>query len=77
VKLYLVSRTDEVDYDEHDAIVVRAESKERAVALATHQETFDNVTWAKYSGMRADNVKVTEVTTEGDEEVILASFNAG
>lgn len=66
MKLYLVRRTDRIDYDEYDAIVVRAENEDRAVAEAVC-----------HVGMTRHNVEVTEVTPDGDAAVILASFNAG
>jgi hypothetical protein len=67
MKLYLVKRTDATDYDEYDAIVVRAQSEERAAAIAT----------GNYVGMAPHNIEVTEVPVDGDEDVILDSFNAG
>lgn len=75
MKLFLVKRTDNWDYDEYDGIVVRAESEERAVAIATSRD--EKFGWANYEGMRADNVTVTEINRDGDEEVVLASFHAG
>ena len=34
MKLYLVTRTDEADWDEHDGFVVRAANEENALKLA-------------------------------------------
>jgi len=63
MKLYLVTRNDETDYDEYDSFVVRAENEEEAIELC------------KYSYMK--NSTVTEITQEGERGQILGSYNAG
>lgn len=72
VKLYLVKRTDEVTWDEHDAIVVRAKNADRAREMA-----FTGHYGGPYSGFTPDNIAIEEIAVKGDEETILASFNAG
>jgi hypothetical protein len=73
MNLYLVKRTDSPGYDEYDGIVVRAESADRAEAIATNA----NGIGMSYTGLGPHNIEVTEITTDGDEAVILDSFNAG
>lgn len=73
MKLFLVKRTDESGYDEYDGLVVRAESADRAEAIATNA----NGIGMGYTGLGPHNIEVTEITVDGDEEVILDSFNAG
>ncbi|MCM2391741.1 hypothetical protein [Streptomyces albipurpureus] len=87
--LYKVSRTDTVDYDEHEAVVVRAESSKDALAFVTRIETGEGrsaisgkaFTWSDpaYRGFLADgsNAKVTRIRGRGEPGEILASFNAG
>jgi hypothetical protein len=72
MNLYLVKRTDSIGWDEHDAIVVRAKDADRAreIAFTGHYD-------GPYSGFTPDNIEVTEVTPDGNEAVILASFHAG
>lgn len=67
MKLYLVRRTDAVDYDEYDEAVVRAKDTDQAAAVAARH----------LIGMTRYNTKVTEVTADGDEDIILGSFRAG
>jgi hypothetical protein len=74
MKVYLVERTDEVDYDEYDSFVVKAESKKEALKLCQteaddwsyHQDTF-----------RENNTKISELLNEGKKGIILGSFNRG
>ena len=75
MKLYLVTRTDEADWDEHDGFVVRAANEENALKLA--HEFADKYNSPKRYTFRSDNTKIVEITNEGPEEVILDSFIAG
>lgn len=68
MKIYLVSRTDKVDYDEHAAFVVRAKSPKRAKEMCIG---------VGFYGTRLDNLKVKEVSNEDKEEIILEDFRAG
>ncbi|MFI2213007.1 hypothetical protein [Streptomyces sp. NPDC020141] len=81
--LFKVSRTDQYDHDEYDAIIVRAETGERALACATAR---DEIEWkycmretAAFRGFRLDgsNLKVEEIGSSGETGLILGSFHAG
>ena len=72
MKLFKIYRTDEIDYDEHKAIVVRAKDADRAQEIA-----FTGYYDEPFLGFKADNVVVEEIPADGDEAVILDSFNAG
>lgn len=85
MKFYLITRTDETDWDETNAILVRAEDRRaaRKMALISHAEAGDE--WATSSirdqivhdGFRPDNLKISEVKTEGKPEVIIIDFLRG
>ncbi|GAA0641461.1 hypothetical protein GCM10009548_02080 [Streptomyces malaysiensis subsp. malaysiensis] len=81
--LYLVSRTDHHDYDEYDAIVVRAGDEATALKIATNgeEETYgDDVYWdADFQGFERDgsNLIAERIDVRGPSELVLASFNAG
>ena len=70
MKLYLVERTDKIDYDEYDSYVVRANNVEDALKLCQNKEFKDEC-------FRIDNTEITEILLEGKEEIIIGSFNAG
>lgn len=55
------------DYDEHDAVVVRAPDEESALKEA--RDAFTAYQWKKYTA--------TRITEEGETATILSSFNAG
>ena len=82
--LYLVKRTDWVNYVECGSVVIRAETKDRAFEIATNADS-DFPHRAFYQGFKLDgsNLTVTCIgkalrqhKDEGEGEV-LASFNAG
>jgi hypothetical protein len=64
-RIYLVTRTDEIDWDEYDAFVVRAENEEDALLQCD------------YGYLNKGNTTVIEITQEGEKGRILGSFNAG
>lgn len=72
MNIYLVYRTDDVQYDEYDSIVVYAKNKKDALKLIPG---YGIETWAfsRNLGVTAlgSNVLIKE------PEIILASFNAG
>lgn len=75
MNIYLVSRTDDVDYDEHDAFVVVAnDPKEAKLFLDKRYNSGEHFnTWS-------DKVKTKLIgtTTKYSETTeILGSFNAG
>lgn len=86
--LYLVKRTDDCDYDEYDGVVLRAETWDRALELATRRiETRSDLFPIRpyYEGFAADGSNLTVVCIgkalrqhedEGEGEV-LSDFNAG
>lgn len=69
MNLYLVTRTDYVDWDEYDSFVVACENAEKA----------RNTKPANYGWTTPDQVKVTLIgmAAEGIEGIQCASFNAG
>lgn len=70
MKLWLLKRTDEVDYDETDAMVVRADDEASAHALA-----IDGMPdWDRFKRAPLD---ITEVTPEGEPGVIIVDFLRG
>ncbi|MGI5404159.1 hypothetical protein ACQEVG_32855 [Streptomyces sp. CA-135486] len=81
--LYKVSRTDRVDYDEFDAVVVRASNETAALEVALVQPAGDEVaSWnvgRPMRGFMADgsNATVERVVEDGPTEIVLGSFNAG
>ena len=75
MKLYLVTRTDEWDWDEYNGFVIRAVNEENALELAhKFADEYDNP--EDYT-FRPDNTKIVEITNEGLEEIILESFIGG
>lgn len=89
MNLYLVSRTDDIGYDEYDAFVCAAESEEQARKMLpfdeelVREETEENIRnltiWEWTNDL--NNIEVTHIG-KADEKytkptVILASFNAG
>lgn len=74
MKLYLITRTDETDWDETNALVVRAENKVHARMLAlAHTGQW---TWPDHPGLSADNIEVTRLTGDGPEGVVIEDFKA-
>lgn len=70
--LYLVERTDPVDFDQYAGFVVRAKNEEEARELAAEGR---GRTWPVAA--LGPNVEVTKLAFAGESEVILASFIAG
>lgn len=83
MNLYLISQTENSDYDTYDAAVVAAQSEDdaRKIHPGGHDIDgwdcwFSNSTWVKYSDI--DLVKVEYLgRTDKQHGAILASFNAG
>jgi len=93
MKLWLVSRTDRIGYDEYDAVVVAAETED--AARKTYPSGDLHIRWDEEKGTFTSTIyegrwfdhswgKVSDLTVEylgtTDREiegVILASFNAG
>lgn len=78
MKLWLIERTDDTDYDETHAILVRAANEDAARAEALRQyEGSQGVSRPAYPGFRADNISISEVTAEGEPGVIMTDFLNG
>jgi hypothetical protein len=77
MNIYLVTRTDEADYDEYDAMVVIAESEARAVKIHPDGNgRTDGKFWVNDSA----TLKVELIGIAKDDEkecVVLSSFHAG
>lgn len=84
MKLYLISQTENTDYDTYDAAVVVAESEEEARQLDPGGKNGELFVWrtAHFNNgwcsspdqVQVDYLGTTVVTRKG---VICASFNAG
>lgn len=87
MNLYLITRTDRVDWNEYDELVVRASDPDAALAMLrrepdpwTHKgHVCASYCTDEYSGFRADgsNAKVEEIPLDGVPGLIVGSFNAG
>jgi hypothetical protein len=62
MNLWLLSRTDQIGWDEYDSFVVRAENEQEARELASKK--------ACGTGWPIDSVTCTQVQTDGPPEVI-------
>ena len=72
MKLFLIERNDQVDYDEYDSAVIVAETPEQALQILKDRHgTYD---WS--NGWRMYDVNITEIipTVAG---IVIESFNAG
>lgn len=71
MKLYLLIRTDGLEYDEFDAFVVAAENEENALKWQPSKYNFG---WTS-----KENIKIEYIGESNSpiEKVIIASFNAG
>jgi hypothetical protein len=74
VKLYLVTRTDEWDCDEYDAVLVRHNSAEEARQYVV---TASSDGRKNYLGLHEGNTAVSEVTADGEPGEVISSFRAG
>lgn len=71
--IYLLVRTDSVDWEENDSVVVRASSEEAARELAAKHSAFEGPSpWLSPSKSTCE-----VVTVDGEDEVVLASYKAG
>lgn len=86
MNLYMITRTDEWDYDEYDSVVVVAEDSDQALSLVTERITDDPNSFyynrSGFSGFKVDgsNLVVDEIgiaTQDTHSGVVLSSFNAG
>ena len=68
MKLFLLS-TNDYDWDEYDAFLIRA--KDEAAARAEAVKITENLLWD------GDKVSCEVITVKGKAEIIISSFNAG
>lgn len=89
--LYLVSRTDTIDWDNYSAVVVCAESEEEALNINPNTKQFDY--WEKFEeegelyskygswATRKEDLEITRLGYDLNDETpkgfILGSFHAG
>lgn len=72
MKLWLLTREDRIGWDENDAMLIRAESEQRAREMASEDNRTDPPgIW--FFG----TTTCVQVMEDGNAEVILVSFNAG
>lgn len=76
MKIYLVSRTDNVDYDQFDSFVVTASTSEEAIeylnSIYNPDKSYSD--WSRKVKVEFIGVATDEYT---EPTVILGSFNAG
>ena len=81
--LYLITRTDDTDYDEYTEVVVRAGSEKEALALVCRADEpylkYMRSERPAFPGFRIDglNARVEKIPVTGDAEVIASVFRAG
>jgi hypothetical protein len=73
--VYLIERTDDVDYEETASFVVVATNEQQARELAKQSEQ-DNYS-STYTATSWDEATVTEVKPDGEPRIVLADFRAG
>ena len=76
MKLYLVS-VDDYDYGEYDAFVVRAENEDAGrehISNMIFEGDYYRDVENRYKWLNESKVK--EILVDGDEDIILGSFNA-
>lgn len=80
MKLWLISQTENRDYDTYDSAIVAAETADEARTIHPEGKTSDWTgtyrTWAR-SPDAVGAVYIGEAKPEQNPGVILASFNAG
>lgn len=72
MKLFLLVRVGETQYDEYVGFVVRAKDEFTARNIANTMPGDEGHIWSDPL-----QVRCTEITTKGDEGIVLGSFNAG
>jgi len=68
MNLYLIERTDEIDYDEYDAFVIAAENENDAHKFCIFRAGLSSPPTCKKIGI---------ATTDVVAGIVLGSFNAG
>ncbi|MGX1133210.1 hypothetical protein RKD49_005400 [Streptomyces glaucescens] len=70
MRLFLITRNDNTDWDEYNAVLVRAEDVFDAARLVLDGEN-------PYPGLYENNIVITPVRVSGPRGQIIADFNAG
>lgn len=73
MRLWILSVRDVVGYDSYDAFVIRAETEDNARRMAASRAADEG----EYTWLESDNSKCVSLSAEGEERIILGSFNAG
>jgi len=75
MNIYLLDRTDNVNFDEYDSFVIAANTEEEALALKrpTPEELWRD--WAEDKDIKVELIGTTDKYDKPTE--ILGSFNAG
>jgi hypothetical protein len=72
MRLWIAKRTDEVDYDEDDAVIIRAKSQMEADLIL-----MTGYYGGACPGFTTGNHTVAPLPARGEAGIILRSFNAG
>ncbi len=72
MQLYLLTRTEDADYDEFIGMVIRANNEEQARGLANRASREEGEIWGDSS-----LVDCSPITAKGVAKIILFSFKAG
>lgn len=76
MRLFLVTRSDDTDWDEYRAVLVRAANVFDAADWVLGPNASD-YPGAPYLGFTRDNIVITPVSAAGEREEIIADFKAG
>jgi hypothetical protein len=81
MKLYLISRTDSIDWNEYIEFVVAAQSEENALKWFPNGELPSLGSWALYrqKEVKRENLEIEHIGESNSlvEKVITYSYNAG
>jgi hypothetical protein len=75
MRLFLITRSDETDWDEYNAALVRADDAFDAARFVLLGENAPEGT--SFHGFTEHNIVVTPVTSAGVHGLIIADFKAG
>jgi hypothetical protein len=81
MKLYLISRTDSIDWNEYIEFVVAAESEENALKWYPDGKSPNKGSWALYvqKEVKRENIEIEHIGESNSlvEKVITYSYNNG
>jgi hypothetical protein len=87
--IYIVERTDEIEYDQYESVLVRAKSYKDAKDMVVkrshwctqfhpdHTDSEFEANCGLFEGLTPTNTQVYKVESTGENAVLLMSFNAG